>query len=432
MINMKIRAITIGQKIPILSQNINLERFLREKLPGFSNFNRELTERFKSLGIEVQTRRFCSQPLISYEHQLIEQNLNQTILSLHEQFSLLEYLISNFGFDYFACCSVLAADQYIEKFGIYEKLLLAEVPSFIIRREKFFTSLPAASSQHGINLSALKSGAKIIKKLSNPDPFKNLQFCVSSNVKEDTPFFPASYHLKENPAFSIALEMADEVVNVFEQSKNITDAQINLKNRFNEIYDMIMKVTEGIGTKYGLDFHGMDFSPAPYPIVSKSIGTAFEKLNYEYFGAPGSLLGVALIRNAIPKKEKVIGFSGFMPSVLEDYTISKSLSENKFNLDTLLLYSTICGTGLDCVPLPGDITEQELFYILLDMCTISVRLNKPLTARLMPIPGKNAGDDVKFDFEYFAPSKVMNIRRLTGENKNDIFHGKEKIFKFLK
>jgi hypothetical protein len=49
----------------------------------------------------------------------------------------------------------------------------------------------------------------------------------------------------------------------------------------------------------------------------------------------------------------------------------------------------------------------------------------------MPIPDKNAGDDVKFDFEYFAPSKVMNIRRLTGENKNDIFHGKEKIFKFL-
>ena len=92
----------------------------------------------------------------------------------------------------------------------------------------------------------------------------------------------------------------------------------------------------------------------------------------------------------------------------------------------------MCGTGLDCVPLTGDITEQELFYILLDICTISLRLNKPLTARLMPIPGKEAGDDVEFDFEYFAPSKIMNIRRLAGVNKNDIFHSKEKSFKFLK
>jgi len=50
----------------------------------------------------------------------------------------------------------------------------------------------------------------------------------------------------------------------------------------------------------------------------------------------------------------------------------------------------------------------------------------------MPIPGKNAGDDVAFDFEYFASSKVMNIRRLAGDNMNDIFYGKEKIFKFLK
>ncbi|MBY9018321.1 MAG: DUF711 family protein [Candidatus Lokiarchaeota archaeon] len=428
---MKIRAITIGLKIPLLAPNTKLENFMRDKLQGFSNFNQELIERFKSLDIEVQTKRFCSQPILSYEHQLFDQNLNQTILTLHDQFTLIEYLISNFGFDYFACCTVLA-DQHVEKYGIYEKLLLDEVPSFIRRKKKFFTSLPAASSQNGINLAALRSGAKIIKKLSNPDPFNNLHFCVSANVKEDTPFFPASYHLSEKPSFSLALEMADEVVKVFEQSKNATEALIKLRERFNEIYDMLIKITENIGSKYGIDFHGMDFSPAPYPTIPKSIGTAFEKLNYEYFGAPGSLLGVALIKNAIPQKEKIIGFSGFMPSVLEDYTISKSLSEKKFNLDTLLLYSTMCGTGLDCVPLPGDITEQELFYILLDVCTISLRLNKPLTARLMPIPGRNAGDDVDFDFEYFASSKIMNIRRLAGDNKNDIFHGKEKSFNFFK
>jgi hypothetical protein len=193
-----------------------------------------------------------------------------------------------------------------------------------------------------------------------------------------------------------------------------------------------VNICEEVAIKNGIEFNGIDFSPAPYPTTEKSIGTAFEKLNFEYFGAPGSLIGVAMIKNAIPKRKKVIGFSGFMPSVLEDYTIANSLSENKFNLDTLLLYSTICGTGLDCVPLPGNITERELFYILLDICTISLRLNKPLTARLMPMPNRNAGDLVDFDFEYFASmTKVMDIRRLSDTTENDLFSSKEKSINFL-
>ena len=120
-----------------------------------------------------------------------------------------------------------------------------------------------------------------------------------------------------------------------------------------------------------------------------------------------------------------------MQPVLEDFTLSKRLSENKYNLDSLLLYSTMCGTGLDVVPLPGDITEKELFYILLDLCTLSVTLNKPLTARLMPIPGKTSGDDVEFDFEYFAPSKIIEFSRLTSDNKNDLYHREQKNLKFF-
>jgi len=100
-------------------------------------------------------------------------------------------------------------------------------------------------------------------------------------------------------------------------------------------------------------------------------------------------------------------------------------------LDTLLLYATICGTGLDCVPLPGNITQKELFYILLDLSIISVKFGKPLTARLMPIPGRESGDDVDFDFEYFASSKVMNIRRLEDNKKEDIFSRREKSFHFI-
>jgi hypothetical protein len=428
---MKVRAITVGQKIPYLAEDKELENYMEQKLQRFYSFNNDLIQKLSDIEIEVQTKRLCSQPILSYEQQFYSKNLNDTLTRMHEQLGILERIISKYEFDYFASCAVIA-DEQIQKYGIYEKLLLNEVPNFIKRRDKFFTSVHVASRDNGINLSALRSSAKIIKTLSEPDPFKNLNFCVSSNVPPGTPFFPAAYHLKEEASFGLALEMADEVVRVFESANSFEEAHKRLGLRFNEIYDVLVNICEEVATKNGIEFNGIDFSPAPYPTTEKSIGTAFEKLNFEYFGAPGSLIGVAMIKNAIPKRKKVIGFSGFMPSVLEDYTIANSLSENKFNLDTLLLYSTICGTGLDCVPLPGNITERELFYILLDICTISLRLNKPLTARLMPMPDRNAGDLVDFDFEYFASmTKVMDIRRLSDTTENDLFSSKEKSINFL-
>ncbi|MFW9896476.1 MAG: DUF711 family protein [Candidatus Thorarchaeota archaeon] len=428
---MKIRAIAIGHIVPFLYKNESILSFMQENLENFSNLNKELISSFEEIGYTVQTKRFASQPLFSYDNKLFyEKNLKDTLVDIASQFKFLQAMFKDYNFDYFACAMMLA--DKIQELGIFEKLLLEEVPNFIKNTEIFFTSLPVASTREGINIAALKSGAKIIKQLSEPDPFKNLNFCVSANVGPNFPFFPAAYHFSDKPAFSLALEMADEVVDAIEKSESIREAQFNLLSRFNQIYDDITKICERLGRNYNVEFKGIDYSPAPFPEVDKSIGTAIEKLGIEYFGAHGTLTGVALIKNSIPiNKDKVIGFSGFFQPVLEDYILSKRLSEDKFNLDSLLLYSTMCGAGLDVIPLPGDITEQELFYILLDLCTLSVRLNKPLTCRLMPIPGRTEGDSVEFDFEYFAPSKIISFRRLTGENKNDLFHRNEKFLKFL-
>lgn len=428
---MRIRAITNGSIIPYLYANETILSFMQDNLKSFSDLNNELISAFEDIGVEVQTKRICSQPLFSYDNKLFyEKNLKETLVDIKDQLKFLQDIFKDYGFDYFACCMMLT--HQLPELGIFERLLLNEVPTFIKNTDNFFTSLPVASTRDGLNISALKSGAKIIKQLSEPDPFKNLNFCVSANIGPNFPFFPSAYHFSDKPAFSLALEMADEVIEAIEKSNSLKETQFNLLSKFNQIYDDITIIGEKLGRNFDIEFKGIDFSPAPFPEADKSIGTAIEKLGIEYFGAIGTLTGVALIKNSIPiDKEKVIGFSGFFQPILEDYILSKRLSEDKFNLDSLLLYSTMCGAGLDVVPLPGDITEQELFYILLDLCTISVRLNKPLTARLMPIPGRNVGDEVEFDFEYFAPSRIIDFRRLTGENKNDLFSKNEKFFKFL-
>jgi uncharacterized protein (UPF0210 family) len=95
--------------------------------------------------------------------------------------------------------------------------------------------------------------------------------------------------------------------------------------------------------------------------------------------------------------------------VLEDSILAKRAAEGTLTIKDVLLYSAVCGTGLDTIPLPGDTTSEQLIPLLLDLCALALRLDKPLTARLMPVPGKEAGDDTNFNFAFFAPSKVMAI-----------------------
>jgi uncharacterized protein (UPF0210 family) len=105
-----------------------------------------------------------------------------------------------------------------------------------------------------------------------------------------------------------------------------------------------------------------------------------------------------------------------MLPLLEDSTLSRRAAEGVLSVTDMLLYSAVCGTGLDTIPLPGDASVEQIYAILLDVAALAMRLDKPLTARLMPIPGKKAGDETGFDFEFFANSRVLALpaQPLTG------------------
>ena len=87
-----------------------------------------------------------------------------------------------------------------------------------------------------------------------------------------------------------------------------------------------------------------------------------------------------------------------MLPVLEDPVLAQRWSEGTFGLDSLLAYSAVCGTGLDAIPLPGDVSQQQLERIIGDVASLAFKWHKPLTARLIPAPGKKAGDRTDFDF----------------------------------
>src|SRR5262249_51238152 len=128
------------------------------------------------------------------------------------------------------------------------------------------------------------------------------------------------------------------------------------------------------------------------------------------FGPAGSLAASAFVTDTLDRARfKRTGFCGLMLPVLEDATLGQRGAEGFLSVSDLLMFSAVCGTGLDCIPLPGDISADQLRGVLLDVGALALRLDKQLTARLMPLPGKKAGDLTAFEFEYFANSRVLAV-----------------------
>jgi uncharacterized protein (UPF0210 family) len=176
-----------------------------------------------------------------------------------------------------------------------------------------------------------------------------------------------------------------------------------------QIVDLLHPLIE----RHGYRFAGIDFTFAPYPEEARSIGAAIERLGVDRFGAAGTLFVASLLTECLRRADYPrCGFNGLMLPVLEDATLAARSHEQLFTINDLLLYSAVCGTGLDTVPLPGAVSEEELAGVLLDVAALALRLDKPLTARLMPVPGAQAGDLTEFDFPYFANGRVLDVKGL--------------------
>ncbi len=57
----------------------------------------------------------------------------------------------------------------------------------------------------------------------------------------------------------------------------------------------------------------------------------------------------------------------------------------------------------------GDITVDKIEAILLDMATLALKLDKPLVARLFPIPDKKAGEMTAFNSPYLVDCKIFEV-----------------------
>jgi uncharacterized protein (UPF0210 family) len=360
------------------------------KLAG--QFIRNARQVFSNAGFVVQSTRLATVPFPTLVPPAKTNQLAQSLIAAaHEN-----------GFDYVSLGPALPSvpDSY------------ALIPGLLAAIPEIFVSAVMASAQDGISLPAIQACADIIQRTSviSPDGFANLRFAALANVSAGSPFLPSAYHQGDQPAFGLALESADLAVTAVSTTNNLADMRQAFQNSIESNASILEKAAEGLSKTHRVLFQGLDFSIAPFPEHERSSATAIEGLGVPAAGLPGSLAAAAILTETLDRAHyRRTGFNGLFLPVLEDATLAVRAAEGYLSINDLLLYSAVCGTGLDTIPLPGNTSIGQLSAVLLDVSALALRLNKPLTARLMPIPGKNAGDWTDFSFAYFTNTRIFAI-----------------------
>jgi len=264
----------------------------------------------------------------------------------------------------------------------------------------------------GIHWKTIRESAALVHYVTehSPNSQGNFNFTATAMLKPNGPFYPGAYHTGAGKQFAIGFEGANVVKEVFTKTHGNFDESVAELTRQLTVH---AKVAESIGEKVAAStkwtFMGVD--PTPAPLADVSIGAAVEAYTGAKFGSSGTMTAALIITTAVKAVPvKQIGYSGLMVPVMEDKLLAQRWAEGTYNTDNLLAYSAVCGTGLDTIPLPGDITEEQLARMFGDVASLAWKWHKPLSARLQPVKGKYPGDMTSFSDPYLFNTKLHEMQ----------------------
>jgi uncharacterized protein (UPF0210 family) len=267
------------------------------------------------------------------------------------------------------------------------------------------------AGEDGIHWKVIQESAALVRYLADnsPNGQGTFRFAATAMLKPYAPFFPGAYHTEGGKRLSIGFQGANVVQEVFARTHGDYQASLSELTRQLTVHArMAEEIGQRVAASHAWTFMGVDATPAPMADVS--IGAAIESYSGSKFGSSGTLTAAAIITaavKAVPVRQA--GFAGLMVPVMEDKLLAQRWAEGTYNTDSLLAYSAVCGTGLDTVPYPGDIGREQLARILGDVAALAKKWNKPLTARLQPVPGKAAGELTNFNDPYLFNTRLHAV-----------------------
>jgi uncharacterized protein len=379
----RVRTVTAGVTLNSLADTTTLNSAIE--------FLKKVKQEYIAKGYEVQTLRISTQNLYDYLNQYSYDDA-LPLLVRFDKIAQRNNIILSIG-------QILPPDKYQAGIADWAEKLIQTTTTISF-------SLPISSGEIGIHFNSIRAASEIISAISKFNGGEaNFRFTTSANCPAGIPFFPAAFHVGKN-SFAVGLESANLVTEAFKKDSNPATARQTLKSLLEKNMMPIQDIAQEISGALNWQYDGIDASPAPG--LDASIGQAIETYSKQPFGSPSTLSVCALITDVLKNLDiKKCGYSGLMLPVIEDKVLAQRAIEGRYNVQELLLYSSVSGTGLDVVPL-RDTPKQVLENILIDVAALSLKYSsKALSARLFLIPDKKAGDIIKFQNPYLTSSVVM-------------------------
>lgn len=321
-----------------------------------------------------------------------------------------------------------------------DQAFIDSIPQALSITKRLCASINVASSQKGINMDAVAMMGNTVKELAeqtgDSGGFGAAKFVVFCNQPGDNPFMAGAIH---------GVEEADVVLNVGVSGPGVIarslektiltkgKSNLTLDDIAEEIKQITFRVTRcgeligrHVSKELGVEFGVVDLSLAPTPTIGDSVGEILQVLGVDDVGAPGTTAIVALLNDAVKKggifaSKAVGGLSGAFIPVMEDAVLANAVGKGVLTIEKLEAMTCVCSVGLDMVPIPGDVDEATIAAIIADEMAIGMINNKTTAVRIIPVPGKKAGEQVSFG-GLFGESPIMEVRNV-GKSKKFISWG---------
>jgi hypothetical protein len=313
-----------------------------------------------------------------------------------------------------------------------DRALIKAIPNALADTERVCASINVATTKAGINMDAVILMGQIIKKAAkltaDKDGIACAKLCVFANIPQDIPFMAGAY---------LGIGETDAVINLGVSGPGVVKKAIDRALEANPDMDLgqiselikktaykVTRVGELIGREVGdnlkIPFGVVDLSLAPTPNVGDSVGEIFQSLGLLSIGVPGTTAALAMLNDAVKKggafaSSRVGGLSGAFIPVSEDLNISEAARKGYIGLDKLEAITSVCSVGLDMVAVPGDTSEECISAIIADETAIGVINNKTTATRLIPVPGKLAGENAYFG-GLLGQSTILTVNNGPGQN----------------
>jgi hypothetical protein len=307
-----------------------------------------------------------------------------------------------------------------------DEALIRSIPRVLSETERVCSSVNVASTAAGTNMDAVNLVAERLveaaHRTADRDGFGAAKLSVFANIPEDNPFMAGAYLGFGEPDCVVnigvsgpgVVKRAIERLLSAEPTADLGDIAEEIKKTSFRVTRVGELIGREVAARIGAEFGIVDLSLAPAPRVGDSVGEILRAMGIARIGAPGSTAAVALLNDAVKKgglfaSSSVGGLSGAFIPVSEDNALSEAVRDGDLTIEKLEAMTSVCSVGLDMIALPGDTDAATIAALIADEMSIGVVNRKTTSVRVIPVPGKVAGQLAQFG-GLFGQSVVLPIR----------------------